>query len=108
MIGAGKRDTLVEFQRSSGSSDDYNQEEEAWEKIESAFVAVRWGTAAERRDAGMNQSRQTATLRVVATTKLRAVTGKDRVLIRGDAWNVVAPPARIGQLELEITISREA
>jgi head-tail adaptor len=106
MIGAGKRDTPIVFERAVVGRDSLNEETLTWTPLQKAFAAVRYGTSAERREAAVTQSRQAATFRILATQALRGVTGKDRIVMRGQVWDIAGPPAEIGRVELEITAAR--
>lgn len=106
MIGAGKRDTRIAFERAEVTADSYNEEVSTWLPLQKAFAAVRYGTSAERREIAATRSQQSATFRVVATVALRTVTGKDRIVLRDQIWNISGPPAAIGRTELEFTATR--
>lgn len=106
-LGAGRRDQRIEFQRLSADTDDYGEEVPgAWVKIQSALAAVRYGASQERREAATTGSAQAATFRVLATSALREVTGKDRLWFRGQPWDLAGPAAEVGRTELEFTATR--
>lgn len=109
MIDAGKRDTLVTFQRGTPTVDDYGGETLAWSTLEPAWAKVLYGTGAERRQAAQEQTQLAATIIVNWTPTLASAVAKDRATFDGFAWDITAPPARVGlNDELHFTVVRSA
>lgn len=69
------------------------------------WAAVNYGTGAERRRAGAENSEVTATMRVLATPKIRQVTANDLCELDGATWNVTGS-VPWGNAEIDITIIR--
>ncbi|MGX7896890.1 phage head completion protein [Tsuneonella sp. HG222] len=106
MLGAGKRDRKIAFERASVTKDSHNEEVSTWSVWCAAWAAVRFGSSAERRQSAAEQASQAATFRVLTTAKTRAVTERDRIVMAGAAWDIEGPPALIGRTELEFTATR--
>lgn len=119
MIGAGKRDRRVRFERTTTVQEGLGGDAPGvWALLEHAFAAVRFGTSAERRQAGMEGASQVATFRVLSTANLRSATEADRIRFApmggncdaADApvWNITGGIA-IGRGEIEFTaVTRKA
>lgn len=89
--GRGDYWLLIRFERAVVAEDESGVEsEEAWSLIEKAWALPRWGTSAERREAGGQNASRTATFRVLSTAKLREVTPNDRIVEANSEtiWNV--------------------
>ena len=104
-IGAGRRDRKVTFERASVTQDDYGEEVATWAPLGSELANVLYGTGAERRQAAMEQGQQALTIRTLATGTTRGVTLKDRVVLDGEALDLVGI-SQIGRLEMEFTAIR--
>ncbi len=108
-IPAGQRTTLVTFERGTASTDDYGGETLTWATLTTAWAKVMYGTGAERRQAAQESADQPATIMVNFTPTLATVGPKDRVSFDGIAWDITAPPARVGlNDELHLTVTRSA
>lgn len=105
MIGAGKRDRRIVFERASTTRDEYNEEADDWSAIGSAKARVSFGTGAERRNAAAEHGEQALTLRVLSTATTRSVTLKDRAVLDGEALDLVGI-APLGRREIEFTAVR--
>lgn len=96
---AGRRDTLITFQRLSASQNEYGEEVGSWASLGQEWAAVIWGRGDERRQAAVEQNNQAATFQVLSNETTRAVDVKDRIVSAGN-WDIVgiASPRR-GELE---------
>lgn len=102
MTPAGRRDTRVELQRRSTARDAWNEETDAWSTFARAMARVSHGRAEERREAAMEQGLEVATYTILASPATRQVAARDRLLVKGRAWDVTSV-VRHGRSELEIT-----
>jgi SPP1 family predicted phage head-tail adaptor len=88
-MSAGKLRERVVFQRlDTEATDDYGQPHDAWEAL-----FTRWGDlietpGRERLKAGALHSEVTATLRIRKSTTADTITTADRVVMRGDNWDI--------------------
>lgn len=88
-MSAGKLRERVVFQRlDTEATDDYGQPHSAWEAL-----LTRWGDliatpGRERIKAGALHSEVTATLRIRKSTQADTITTADRVVMRGDNWDI--------------------
>lgn len=86
---AGERDKRVSFQRGAAVRGGLGAEPvTTWSDLGRRWAAVRWGTGAERREAGAKGASQSATFIVLADSITRDVRPKDRILFDGRAWDV--------------------
>lgn len=103
MIGAGRRDGLVIFERATVGRSGLGVETEVpWTELCRAMARVLYGTGQERRDAAAQGSSQAATFRVLSNPDTRGVTTKDRISFAGLVWNITGW-APIGSHEIEFT-----
>lgn len=105
--GVGARDRRIAFERAAVALDGYGTEIETWTLYARAFAEVRYGTGQERREAAQESATLTATFRVPATPRTRALTPKDRILFDGAVWDIrsVAPFERG---DVDVTAVRRA
>lgn len=89
----GAFDQLIKVQTATASTDDHGGETLTWADIEQAYARVRFGPAGEQRQAAQEGASQVATFEVAPTSKLLAVSLKDRILFDVSEWDVteVAP-----------------
>lgn len=102
MTPAGKRDTRVELQRRAPSRNAWNEEVGSWSTFARALARVSYGRADERRAAAMEQGQEVATFTIPATAATRTLAPRDRLLVKGRAWDVTSVVPR-ERRELEIT-----
>lgn len=95
-MNRGQFDKLIVVQRAEVTQDEYGTEVSTWEEEEKAWARVRFGRAEEKRVAAQEGGLQSATFEVTPTTKLLAVSLKDRIQFDGSDWDIseVAPLAR--------------
>lgn len=107
MIPAGERTTLVTFETGAATTDDYGGETLAWSTVATVMAKVLYGTGSERRQAAQESTQQAVTIMVNWTPTLADVGPKDRASFDGFAWDITAPPARVGMNdELHFTAVR--
>lgn len=104
-MDAGERDQLIIFERATVVADDYGGETPTWATYAAAWAQVRRGTGQERREASQETGAQAATFVTDWNPTLDAVQITDRILYRGDDWDVtdVAPD---GNKEIQFTATR--
>lgn len=109
MLGAGQRDRKVTFYPRVFAEDAQGVETESDGTGVPAFASVRFGTSAERREAGAQAAVQSATFRVLSTAALRAADGTWQIEFDGSRWGVAGKPAQAGSQgrELEFTAVRK-
>jgi SPP1 family predicted phage head-tail adaptor len=106
LIDAGKRDTLIRFQRGTPTTDDYGGETRTWADYARAWAQVRRGTGQERREAAQEAGSQSATFICDWNPTLAAVEITDRIQWNDD-WDIV-DVAPMGTRELHFTCVRSA
>lgn len=100
---SSRRDKLVSIQRATVTQDDYNEDIEAWAEVRKEWARVRYGNAAERREAAQTQSARSATFDLADNALTRGLTAKDRIAWDGIDWNLTAPGIPISGGELQFT-----
>lgn len=92
MSAAGRRDTLIVFQRDTGTTKDaHGGKIENWQTYASEWAAVQFGSAQERRQAAQELASQTATFRVPSNSKMLALNPKDRIAgYLGSDWDITS------------------
>lgn len=89
MTDPGQRTCLVVIQRQgAGTHDGYTNRPGAWAEYARAWARVRYGTAAERREAAQERASRTATFECDWTPTLAAVRSTDRLVVLGAAWDI--------------------
>ena len=107
-MNAGQRDALITFQRATVTTDTYGGAVETWAAYASEWASVRFGSAQERREAAQESASQSATFRVLANSKTRALTPLDRISeYLGASWDIIGV-AQMSAAEIEITAVRKA
>lgn len=110
MTPAGKRDRLVWFCSATVSEDSLGVEgAPEWVREEQAWAAVSFGTSAERREAGQQSASQSATFRVLTSSRLREADGTWSIEFNGGRWGLTGFPVAVGPQgeELEFTAIRK-
>ncbi len=98
---AGRRDTLITFQRSTTVADEYNEGIPTWAGIGDEWAAIIWGRGDERRQAAVEQGSQAATFQVLDNALTRSIALTDRIQGAGSDWDItgIAFPKR-GEIEI--------
>lgn len=109
MTAHGRRNTLITFQRDTGTTTDaHGGKIENWQDYCKEWAAVRFGSAQERREAAQESASQAATFRVLANSKTRALTPLHRISgYLGANWDIIGV-AQFGRAEIDITAVRKA
>ncbi|MED5545794.1 MAG: head-tail adaptor protein [Pseudomonadota bacterium] len=102
-MSSASRDKLVSVQRATVTKDDYNEDIETWAELRKEWARVRYGNAAERREAAQTQSSRSATFDLADNTLTRALSAKDRIVWDGINWDLSAPGIPISGGELQFT-----
>ena len=102
MTPAGRRDTRIELQRQGSARNAWNEEVGSGSTFASPLARVSYGRADERRSAAMEQGLEVATFTIPSTATTRALAPRDRLLVKGRAWDVTSVVPR-DRRELEIT-----
>jgi len=90
VIDAGLRDKLVAFVRPSITTDDHGGEAPgASNQIAQAWVRIRHGTGAERRDAAQKRATIAATFECNWTPLLATVIETDKISFDG-TWDIIS------------------
>ena len=106
MLGAGRRDRKVVFQRAVTVEDEYGEPiPNGWDAVATAWAAISYGRGSERRQAAAEGGDQAMTIRVLSTATTRAVLLTDRALLEGAPLDLVSI-APIGRTEIEFTAMR--
>lgn len=104
---AGDYDQLITFQRpTTASTNDYGETVEGTPgDYATAWAQVRRGSGQERREASQEAGSQAATFVTDWNPTLEAVQITDRIIYRGDTWDItdVAPD---GNKEIQFTAIR--
>ncbi len=97
---AGRRDTLIQFQRAETEQDEYGEDVCTWSSLGSEWASIIWGRGDERRQAAQESASQAATFQVLDNSVTRALLVTDRIVSDGD-WDItgIAYPIR-GEIEL--------
>lgn len=87
---AGKLRDRVTFQRQASETDDYGNVRGAFENLPNGTVwaDVRETPGKERVEAGAVEAMRTATIRVRHSSFTAGITPADRVVARGEIWNI--------------------
>lgn len=108
MIDAGRRDTLITFERSVDGKDEYGEDREDWATMDQEWAAINWGRGDERRQAAMEQGSQSATFTVPDSPSTRALTIKDRIICQDAAWDITSSVPAKTWGDRDITAVRNA
>lgn len=89
MTDPGQRPHLVVIQRRGAEADDgYTKQPGAWAEYTRAWARIRYGTAAERREAASERASRTATFECEWTPKLEALKPTDRLVAFDTGWDI--------------------
>lgn len=94
MTDPGLRDSLIEFQESTTSTNDYGEAiATAWTRITLAYARIRYGSGQERREAAQERRVQSATFECDWNPTLAGIKINNRIVFEGENWDItnVAP-----------------
>lgn len=93
MATASQRKELIVIERSTVTTNEYNEEVETWDELLRRRVRVRFGTAQEKREAAQEGGSQSASFECKRSAALDAVTLRDRISYLGSFWDLdeIAP-----------------
>jgi head-tail adaptor len=95
-----KRDTLIDFQRFTATTDEYGEEVKVWAKIGDAYADVFYGRGDEKRQAAREQGTQAANFVVPSNSMTRGINIADRIVLETDNWDIVGTsPTGIDDIE---------
>lgn len=99
MVAAGHFRDPAKFQRLSDTEahDQYGQPTDVWETLDTVRGDLRETPGREALAAGRMEGTKTGTLRVRYSTMMAQVKPFDRVVIRGETWNIRSLPAQVGR-----------
>lgn len=106
MIGALRH--RATFQRESAGTDDFgNVTQGTWTTLAEVFAGFKPERSRERLEAGRLESAVAGTLTIRSTTTTRGITEADRVVFRGETYNIrgITNPDQRGRF-LEMTVER--
>lgn len=86
---AGRRDSLITLQHFTATTDEYGEEVETWADLGQEWAAVFYGRGDERRQAAVEQGKQSANFQVLSNDLTRSVSIKDRIDYDGSLWDIV-------------------
>lgn len=89
MARAGQRTELIVIERSTVTTNEYNEEVESWGELLRRRVRVRFGSAQEKREAAQEGGTQSASFECERSAALDAVTIIDRISYLGSSWDIV-------------------
>jgi len=87
-MAAGKLTERVTFQRQSGGADIYGNTSDDWQDILTVWADVLERLGREVLAAGRLEAPKTATIRVRRSSASLDLTEADRVVARGQVWNI--------------------
>lgn len=104
------RDQLITLQTLTTEQDSYGEEIQTWVDLGDEWAAVFYGRGDERRQAAVEQGRQSANFQTDNNAMTRAVTLKERLIHDGFIWDVVgiSPAAAQGLIEFTAMATGEA
>ena len=106
-MDAGKRDRLVTFKAPTTTTDDYGQEIEGDPAtIEQAWARVKFGTAAEKREAAQERFAQSAIFEVDPSAALIALGATAFITFDGNDWDIQGPGEHLDRNTLRFTAVR--
>jgi SPP1 family predicted phage head-tail adaptor len=88
MSQAGSLRDRITVQRSTSGDDGYGNVINAWADHLTIWADVRETPGKEVVSAGRIEASRTATIRVRASTQSREITAADRLIVRGNIWNI--------------------
>jgi len=106
-IGAGKLNRRIRFERATVTRSPVGTELEGpWTVIQSAWAAVSYGKADERREAAVANSQQSATFTVRASTALREASPRDRIIFGTEIWSIAGAALSPDRSTIAFTATR--
>lgn len=88
MTAAGSLNTRIVVQRATTGDDGYGNVITGWAYLLTVWANVRETPGKETVAAGRLEASRTATIRIRASSDAKAITPADRVLARGQIWNI--------------------
>jgi len=104
-VNAGKRDRRVTIQRFTATKDEYGEDIETWADLGTRWTAIFYGKGEERRQAAVEEGKQSASFVMLADSITKTISVRDRLSYAGDAWDIVGI-SPIGRAEIEFTAVR--
>lgn len=89
-MDAGKLDARIQVQRAISGDDGYGNVTTGWADLAGGklWASMRETPGKEAVAAGRIEASRTATIRVRASSLSRTITAADRVIARGNVWNI--------------------
>lgn len=104
MTDPGQRPHLIVIQRQGAEVDDgYTKQPGAWAEYARAWARIRYGTAAERREAAQEAASRTATFECDWSPALQAVKPTDRLIALDTGWDITDAAVIGNNREVHIT-----
>lgn len=104
MTDPGQRPHLIVIQRrGAGADDGYTTQPGAWAEYARAWARIRYGTAAERREAAQESASRVATFECDWSSILQAVKSTDRLIAFDTGWDISDAAVIGGNKEVHIT-----
>jgi len=99
MLPAGKLKNRVAIQRFTTAPDEYGELIETWAGLTARWAAIFYGKGEERRQAAVEQGKQSASFVMRDDSVTRTVTIRDRLSFAGDVWDLVGISPLDGDIE---------
>ena len=103
--GAGARTESIGFERAETTRGPSGQQREEWVAFAGAKASIYWGSGSERRQAAQEAGSQAASFVVLATSRMRGVSIRDRITYGGASWDILSIVPR-GRDEIEFNAVR--
>lgn len=100
MTPAGQRDKRVTIERFTSTRDEYNEPVEQWSVVGTRWTAIFYGKGEERRQAAVEEGKQSASFVMLADSITKTISVRDRLFYAGDAWDIVSV-SPVGRAEIE-------
>lgn len=97
---AGNLRDRITIERQATVEDEFGNTRADWSPLMSLWADMRETTGKERVEAGRVEASRTATIRVRKSGQSSIITEGDRIIARGEAWNIrsIAQADRMGKM----------
>lgn len=99
----GKRPHLVSIQRFTTSEGELGGLVYTWHEVATGWARVRYGTAAERREAAQENAQQIATFEFDWNPTIAGIQTTDRLYVFSTVWDVASAVVIGGNEEVHVT-----
>ena len=107
VLATPRRPELITLERFTTTTDEYGEEKQAWGPIGTEWALIFYGRGDERRQAAMEQGKQSVTFQVRADSLTRSITLEDRIALGGSTYDIVSiAPDTPKRGKIEFTATR--